>query len=112
MEYLIVIFSFSSKLFMIIGKHIVQLFVQFAPYDVAPSEGSWTDDSFKNAFADRVIKIVDEYAPGTYVLTYCYGYNYKPNFSFLWKIFNGSRRSCFSLTACIATKRGNMILNF
>ena len=45
----------------------MQLFVQFAPYDVAPSHGSWTDPLFKEAFADRVFRIVDEYAPGVCV---------------------------------------------
>jgi len=35
------------------GKHIVQLFVQFAPYDVDPKVGHWADQHFKNAFADR-----------------------------------------------------------
>ena len=50
--------------FITIGKHIVQLFVQFAPYNVAASEGSWTDPAFTNSFAERVIKIVEEYAPG------------------------------------------------
>ena len=47
-----------------LGMHIVQLFVQYAPYDVHPSVGSWSDPAFKNAFADRVCAIVDEYAPG------------------------------------------------
>lgn len=46
------------------GKHVVQLFVQYAPYDVDPKIGHWADDSFKNAFADRVCRIVDELAPG------------------------------------------------
>lgn len=46
------------------GKHVVQLFVQFAPYEVDPSIGSWADESFKNAFADRCCAIVDEYCPG------------------------------------------------
>ena len=46
------------------GKHVVQLFVQFAPYDVDPKIGNWADESFKNAFADRVFGIVDEFCPG------------------------------------------------
>ena len=41
-----------------LGMHIVQLFVQYAPYDVHPSVGSWSDPAFKNAFADRVCAIV------------------------------------------------------
>lgn len=46
------------------GKHVVQLFVQFAPYDVNPKVGTWADPAFKEAFADRCFKIVDEFAPG------------------------------------------------
>lgn len=46
------------------GKHVVQLFVQYAPYDVDPEHGSWADDALKNAFADRVIAIVDQFCPG------------------------------------------------
>lgn len=45
------------------GKHVAQLFVQFAPYDLDPKCGNWADESFKNAFADRVFSIVDEFAP-------------------------------------------------
>jgi phytoene dehydrogenase-like protein len=36
------------------GKHVVQLFVQFAPYDVDPKIGHWADPHFKDAFADRL----------------------------------------------------------
>jgi hypothetical protein len=43
---------------------VVQLFVQFAPYDVDPKVGSWADEGFKNGFADRCIAIVEEFAPG------------------------------------------------
>ena len=50
--------------YVMLGMHIVQLFVQYAPYDVHPSVGSWSDPAFKNAFAERVCAIVDEYAPG------------------------------------------------
>lgn len=46
------------------GKHVAQLFVQYAPYDVDPKLGSWADASFREAFADRCIRIVDEYCPG------------------------------------------------
>ena len=46
------------------GKHVVQLFVQFAPYDINPKIGNWADPSFKEAFADRVFRIVDEFCPG------------------------------------------------
>jgi phytoene dehydrogenase-like protein len=47
------------------GCHVAGLFVQFAPYDLAPGAGgSWEDARFTNAFADRVIGIVEEHAPG------------------------------------------------
>ena len=46
------------------GKHVVQLFIQYAPYDLKPGIGSWADDEFKNKFADRCFSIVDEYCPG------------------------------------------------
>eukprot|EP00937_MAST-01D_sp_MAST-1D-sp2_P000998 g998.t1 len=46
------------------GQHVVQLFVQFAPYNVDPKVGNWEDERFKNAFADRVFAIVDEFCPG------------------------------------------------
>lgn len=43
------------------GKHLMSLFVQYAPYELA--EGSWTAER-KAAFAKRCITCVDEYAPG------------------------------------------------
>jgi phytoene dehydrogenase-like protein len=46
------------------GKHVVQFFVQYAPYDVDPKVGSWADPGFKDAFADRVFAVVDEFCPG------------------------------------------------
>ena len=46
------------------GKHVVQLFVQFAPYEIDPKIGHWADPAFKDAFADRVFAIVDEFCPG------------------------------------------------
>ena len=46
------------------GKHVVQLFVQFAPYDVNPKIGHWGDPAFKEAFVQRVFSIVDEHCPG------------------------------------------------
>lgn len=33
------------------GKHVVQLFVQFAPYHIDPKIGSWADPGFKGVFA-------------------------------------------------------------
>ncbi len=41
------------------GHHIVQMFVQYAPYTLAA--GDW--DAIKDAFADRCIDAVDAYAP-------------------------------------------------
>lgn len=46
------------------GYHVVQLFVQFAPYDIDSKYGSWSDLKFKNDYADRVFSIVDEFCPG------------------------------------------------
>lgn len=45
------------------GKHIMSMFVQYAPYRLA--EGlSWDDPRVKESFADRVFDVVEEYAPG------------------------------------------------
>jgi phytoene dehydrogenase-like protein len=41
------------------GKHIMSMFVQYAPYKLA--EGTW--DSVKDSFADRCIAKLAEYAP-------------------------------------------------
>lgn len=41
------------------GHHIVQLFVQYAPYKLA--QGNW--DGIKEAFADQCLAQVDRYAP-------------------------------------------------
>lgn len=46
------------------GKHVVQFFVQFAPYDVHPKVGHWADPAFKEAFVQRVFNIVEEQCPG------------------------------------------------
>ena len=46
------------------GKHVVQLFVQYAPYDVDPKIGHWADPQFKEAFVHRCLRIVDEFCPG------------------------------------------------
>ena len=45
------------------GKHVAQLFVQFAPYTVDPKLGNWADPRFKREFVQRCFRIVDEYAP-------------------------------------------------
>jgi phytoene dehydrogenase-like protein len=41
------------------GKHLLSIFVQYAPYKLA--EGNW--DDVKEAFADRCIETLAEYAP-------------------------------------------------
>eukprot|EP00397_Hematodinium_sp_SG-2012_P020184 GEMP01020781.1.p1 GENE.GEMP01020781.1~~GEMP01020781.1.p1 ORF type:complete len:433 (+),score=91.02 GEMP01020781.1:406-1704(+) len=43
------------------GQHVVQLFVQYAPYEVDPAVGSWADPAFKEAFVKRVFALVDQY---------------------------------------------------
>jgi phytoene dehydrogenase-like protein len=42
------------------GRHVMQIFVQYAPYRLA--EGSW--DERKEAFGDRCVDLLEEYAPG------------------------------------------------
>lgn len=42
------------------GKHVMSMYVQYAPYTLA--EGSW--DDHKEEFADRVMAHVEEYLPG------------------------------------------------
>jgi phytoene dehydrogenase-like protein len=41
------------------GKHLMNIFVQYAPY--ALREGSW--DQLKESFADRCLEVLAEYAP-------------------------------------------------
>jgi phytoene dehydrogenase-like protein len=41
------------------GKHVMSIFVQFAPYRLA--SGSW--DDIKDSFADRCIEVLSRYAP-------------------------------------------------
>lgn len=43
------------------GSHILSLFVQYAPYNLA--EGDWNDDAFKNAFIDRCVDEIARVAP-------------------------------------------------
>jgi phytoene dehydrogenase-like protein len=42
------------------GRHLMSMFVQYAPYKLA--EGTWDDR--KDAFADRCFEMVEQYAPG------------------------------------------------
>jgi phytoene dehydrogenase-like protein len=41
------------------GRHLMSMFVQYAPYELR--EGSWDDQ--REAFADRCFDVLDEYAP-------------------------------------------------
>jgi phytoene dehydrogenase-like protein len=42
------------------GKHIIGIFLQYAPYTL--SNGNW--DDLRDGFADRVFEIIEDYAPG------------------------------------------------
>lgn len=44
------------------GKHVMSLFVQYTPYTLA--QGTWDDPGITEAFADRVFRIIEEFAPG------------------------------------------------
>ena len=44
------------------GKHVMSLFVQYAPYTLA--EGTWADPGRRESFADSVFQVIEEYAPG------------------------------------------------
>ncbi|XP_078430454.1 FAD/NAD(P)-binding oxidoreductase family protein [Wolffia australiana] len=44
------------------GKHVINLFVQYTPYQLA--EGSWEELSIRESFAKRCFSMIDEYAPG------------------------------------------------
>mmetsp|Transcript_79622 Transcript_79622/g.234158 ORF Transcript_79622/g.234158 Transcript_79622/m.234158 type:complete len:841 (+) Transcript_79622:58-2580(+) len=46
------------------GRHVCQLFVQFAPYHVDPKIGSWDDPAFTEEFVQRVYDVVERFAPG------------------------------------------------
>lgn len=43
------------------GQHVMSMFTQYAPYDLA--EGTW-DEATKNAYADRCFDVLERYAPG------------------------------------------------
>ncbi|XP_048335969.1 uncharacterized protein LOC107424584 isoform X2 [Ziziphus jujuba] len=43
------------------GKHVVSLFTQYTPYK--PSDGSWEDPTYRESYASRCFKLIDEYAP-------------------------------------------------
>jgi len=42
------------------GKHLMNIFLQYTPYKLA--EGSWA--AVKEAYADRAMDLIEEYAPG------------------------------------------------
>lgn len=44
------------------GQHVINLFVQYTPYQL--SEGSWQDPKVRESFAQRCFSLIDEYAPG------------------------------------------------
>jgi phytoene dehydrogenase-like protein len=44
------------------GKHVMSLFVQYTPYTLA--QGTWDDPGITEAFADRVFRVIEEFAPG------------------------------------------------
>ena len=44
------------------GHHVISLFVQYAPYQLAA--GSWDDPGRREAFADRVFAAIERHAPG------------------------------------------------
>ena len=43
------------------GQHVISLFTQYTPYHLA--EGTW-DDAARNAYADKVFNIIEDYASG------------------------------------------------
>lgn len=43
------------------GKHVMSIFVQYAPYHLAASEGTWDDQ--REAFGDAVINTLERFAP-------------------------------------------------
>ncbi|CAA7393698.1 unnamed protein product [Spirodela intermedia] len=44
------------------GKHVINLFIQYTPYELA--RGSWEETSIRESFAQRCFSLIDEYAPG------------------------------------------------
>ncbi|KAK7814427.1 pyridine nucleotide-disulfide oxidoreductase domain-containing protein 2 [Quercus suber] len=43
------------------GKHVINLFIQYTPYN--PSDGSWGDPAYRESFAQKCFALIDEYAP-------------------------------------------------
>lgn len=46
------------------GQHIIQLFIQFAPYDIDPRIGNWADPGFKQFFVQKCLDIIENHCPG------------------------------------------------
>ncbi|RYQ95112.1 hypothetical protein Ahy_B08g090142 isoform C [Arachis hypogaea] len=44
------------------GMHVINLFVQYTPYK--PLDGDWQDHEYRESFAQKCFKLIDEYAPG------------------------------------------------
>ncbi|XP_050291408.1 uncharacterized protein LOC126732535 isoform X3 [Quercus robur] len=43
------------------GKHVINLFIQYTPYN--PSDGSWGDPAYRESFTQKCFTLIDEYAP-------------------------------------------------
>lgn len=44
------------------GQHVVQLFTQYAPYEL--DQGTWDDKGRKETYAESVFNVIEEYCPG------------------------------------------------
>jgi len=44
------------------GKHVCQLFVQFAPYSL--QQGSWSDEGFKARYVSQILSVIEQFCPG------------------------------------------------
>jgi phytoene dehydrogenase-like protein len=45
------------------GRHLMSMFIQYAPYKLDPAPGSGTWDEIKESFADRCFDVLNDYAP-------------------------------------------------
>ncbi|KAB1214575.1 Pyridine nucleotide-disulfide oxidoreductase domain-containing protein 2 [Morella rubra] len=45
-----------------LGKHVINLFIQYTPYH--PLDGCWEDPAYRESFAQKCFTLIDEYAPG------------------------------------------------
>ncbi|WVZ26671.1 hypothetical protein V8G54_005215 [Vigna mungo] len=53
---------YLMKCVFFIGKHVINLFVQYTPYK--PLDGDWQDHDYRESFAKKCFTLIDEYAPG------------------------------------------------